>query len=158
MWVRGPVVRNAPRRSVVCLGNNAPLLSGAQRVGPLLPHTPAPVFTGTGRGSHQGSVPQSVATARHQRQCTQSQLWLPYPSLTWGSCAQSAAAFTSCRLGWGDRHLRAVHTQRWGQNQSWAPGTVLLRKRKGNLSLQLHKLQIKSRDQLGKSCVCGRPE
>ena len=48
--------------------------------------------------------------------------------------------------------------QRWGQNKSWAPGVVQLRQRKGNLSMQLHKPQIKSCDCLGKSCVHGTYE
>ena len=38
--VKGSMVRNAPRGSVVGLGNEAPLFSGAQGVGlPSLPHT-----------------------------------------------------------------------------------------------------------------------
>ena len=36
MGVRGSVAENAPGGSVVCLGNEAPLLSGAQGVGPPL--------------------------------------------------------------------------------------------------------------------------
>ena len=34
--------------------------------------------------------------------------------------------------------------QRWGQNQSWTPGAVWTKKRKGNLSQQAQEQQIKS--------------
>ena len=46
-------------------------------------------------------------------------------------------------LTWvGNRLLWVSHKKSWGQNQNWAPGAVRLRY--GNLSMQLHKLEIKS--------------
>ena len=35
-----------------------------------------------------------------------------------------------------------AHTQMWGWNHSWAPGTMQLRKKSWSLSSQLHKPQI----------------
>ena len=55
---------------------------------------------------------------------------------------QAGAAFFP--LAWAEnKHLRVVHMQRWGQNQSWAPGAVKLRKN-NNLSMHLHKSWVKS--------------
>ena len=52
--VRGSVARNAPRESVVCLGNKVPLFSGVQRVGPPLPPHSSPCL----RGHWEGLPPE----------------------------------------------------------------------------------------------------
>ena len=67
-----------------------------------------------------------------------SQLWLPYPSLSpnWESkWALSSRCFCPLLHGQG-RRLRVAHMQRQGQSQSWTPGTMRPKKRKGNLSKQ----------------------
>ena len=75
-----------------------------------------------------------------------SQLWLPYPSLSLAWV--SKWALISCRFhpslaGAGNRCLRAAHMQRQGPNQSWTPGAVWPKKRKGKFSMQPQEQRIK---------------
>ena len=67
----------------------------------------------------------------------------PNPWGEWARAPYSATALTPSYLG-GNRSLRSTYTQRWGQNQSWTPGTVRTKKRKGSFSQQPQEQRIKS--------------
>ena len=75
---------NALRGSVVCLGNEEPLLSGMQGVEMPLPHTPFPASAGTGRDIHHckhtpvccNFLSVSAAAGNFHT----PQLWPPHPS------------------------------------------------------------------------------
>ena len=72
---------------------------------------------------------------------------IPYPSL-WPPPTVSQSPLISCKFnpvlsGWGTDTLRWP-MQRRGQIQSWTPGAVWTKKRKGNLSQQPHEQRIKS--------------
>ena len=92
MGVRGSVARNAPRRSVVYLGNEVQLLSGVQWAGsPLQPPSPpnGPCLCGHWEGLPPEQVHSSLlhlstglCCHRHSRK---SQLWLLYPSPAWAN-------------------------------------------------------------------------
>ena len=71
---------------------------------------------------------------------------IPYPSLPPASVSQSpliSCSLTLSCLG-GNRCPQATYMQRWGQTQSWTPGAVRTKKRKGNFSQQPQEQQIKS--------------
>ena len=67
----------------------------------------------------------------------------PFPWPEWARDPESAAPLTPSCLG-GNRRPQATYTQRQGQIQSWTPGAVRTKKRKGNLSQQPQEQQIKS--------------
>ena len=111
--VKGYVTLNAPRRNVVCLGNEVSLLSSMQGVGPPLPHTAVPASVGTGGTPTRASAPQSVATAcwSPPQQATRAHPncghhTLPQPEGV--SVPQSTAVFTPFHMGW-NRCLRVAH-------------------------------------------------
>ena len=67
----------------------------------------------------------------------------PSPPPEWARAPKSAASLTPPCLS-GNRCPQATYTQRWGQIQSWTPGAVQTKKRKGNLSQQPQEQRIKS--------------
>lgn len=116
------VARNAPRGSVVCLGNKEPLLSGAQRVGPPPPphasSCPVP-----GRNPTGESMPQSVATACH---CVLPLALHTYPSCGChappeASVTQSAPVSLPPHLG-GEQTLEGSAHAEVGPKPKISPG------------------------------------
>ena len=119
------------------------------------PHLPSqdPVQPATARvpwsrdnfpGRTQGT-PQAVATSRRPLRAAGSHR-IPYPSLRQAWVSQShliSCFFNPILSGWeqmpsGDLHAEEVPIQ------SWTPGAVQTKKRKGNLSQQPQEQQVKS--------------
>ena len=147
--VRVSVARNTPRGSMICLGNEVPVLSDTQGVGPPPPLHTRPCLHRLWKGTPtRASEPQFAATACGslllQTLCAYpSVATVPLPGLSEQVCPSRPLLLLP--LAWAEnRCLRVAHTQKWGCNQSWAPGAVQLGKRNGNLSVQLHMLWIKS--------------
>lgn len=113
---RGSGARNAPRGSVVCLGNEAPSLSTAQGAGLPPPHMPAPASVGTGRDSHRSKcapvchncliVPTTAATRTHTPRGRRTPARPERVSVPW-----SAAAYASSRLGMEQTPESGAHAE-----------------------------------------------
>jgi len=82
--MRGSVARNAPRGSVVFLGNKEPLLSGAQRVGPPPPPHASSCLCGIWERLHQREHAPVCCNCMLLSAATGTmyipQLWVPCPS------------------------------------------------------------------------------
>ena len=83
----------------------------------------------------ENTQPQAVATScwplplqAHPALCT-----FPSPCPVWARTPESAAPLTPSCLS-GNRSPQVTYTQRRGQIQSWSPGAVRTKKRKGNFS------------------------
>ena len=89
--------------NVLCLGNEAPLLSRMQRAGPLQSthHIPAPASLGTGRASLQGKCAphllQLPAGLHHYRQFVHT----PIVATGLSKCVPLRHYFLSLSSGWG---------------------------------------------------------
>ena len=116
--VRGSKTRNTPRGSMVCLGNEVPVLSDTQGVGPP-PHT----------HTHQTLPPQALEGDSHQSKrapvccnclrlsAATDALCIPQcghrtpPWPEWASVSQSATSFTPSRLGREQMPEGGTHTE-----------------------------------------------
>ena len=77
-----------------------------------------------------------------------------HPRPEWARAPEAAAALTLSCPG-RNRRPQATYMQRWGQIQSWTPGAVPTKNRKGNLSQQSQEQQIKSPQSTWCTCICG---
>ena len=77
-------------------------------------------------------------------------LRVPYPSLPPPEWARAPYQhlFNPVLSGWGNRRPQETYMQRQDEIQSWTPGPVKTKKRKGNISQHPQKQQIKSPQQL----------
>ena len=90
-------------------------------------------------------APQAAATSRQPLppQARPALRTPPSPGPGWATAPESAAPLTPSCLS-GNRRPQAAYTQRRVQIQSWTPGAVRTKKRKGKLFQQLQEQRIKS--------------
>ena len=130
-----------PPRSLCASTGHFPHLPSREAVQPATARDPWSRDNFPGR-TH--GAPQAGATSRWPLppQARPTSVPLPPPEPEWATAPESAAPFTPSCLG-GNRCPQATYMQSQGQIQSWTPGAVWTKERKGNLSQQAQEQRIK---------------